>query len=172
MNSISKAQLGLLHHALGLHPERRTPFRNHFLAGPGHHAQADLEVLEAAGLMKRRHAPTFCDKDDVLFQCTEKGEAYAVEHLEEPPKRSKYEQFMRDDFGLSFSEWLGIERPRRERNSHWGETEGWHRMSSSRATGYWKPTAGEAKASYKDALKARRTEASPRKSVVDIPALS
>lgn len=160
MSTITAAQLGLLHHTLGLHPERRTPFRNHFMAGPGHHAQADLEALEAAGLMKRARTPAFCDKDDVLFQCTGEGEAYAVEHLAVPPTLSKYEQFLRDDFGLSFAEWLGIERPRRERSHHFGATEGWHRMLSCRATGEWKSTAAEAKASYKDALRARRGQRS------------
>lgn len=34
-------QLKLLHHTLGLRPDMREPYRNHFVAGPGHHDQAD-----------------------------------------------------------------------------------------------------------------------------------
>lgn len=154
--SPTPAQLNLLHHTLGLRPDQRNPFRNHFMAGPGHHDQPDLEALEAAGLMVRGKPPVFCDQSDVLFRVTDAGRALALDLLPQPPKRTRYEQFLCADCGLSFAEWLGIDRPRIEICGYF-RPGGAVRMTSSRATGEWKPTRKEAKDSYKAVLGARRT---------------
>ena len=61
----SPQQIELLHHTLGLSPRCREPYRNHFVAGPGHHAQADLLELVRLGLMERARAPSL---DIALFR--------------------------------------------------------------------------------------------------------
>ena len=40
--SIPEQQLRLLHHTLGLRPEKRVSHRINYLAGPGHFAMPDL----------------------------------------------------------------------------------------------------------------------------------
>lgn len=164
---ITSNMLHLLHHTLGLTQDRRIPYRNHFVAGPGHHDMTDLEALEQAGLMKRTKTPAFCDKQDVVFVCTVAGKDYAIEHLPLPPtrpKRSNYDDYLDADCGHSFADWLNINRPlyehrcvhgkwecrmyRRNRLYTWGE---WGAVS-----GEWKPTKKEAKSSYKDALALHR----------------
>lgn len=150
--NITDRQLAILHHTLGLEPTKRTPYRNHYMAGPGHYAQPDLDALESAGLMRHGRAPSFCAADDVLYCCTETGQAYAIDNLPEPPKRTRYQQFMDDDFGHSFAEWLGIEVPKYEWRDYFTRERA-VRMVSPRATGEWKSTQKDAKASYKLALK-------------------
>jgi len=157
--NITTAQLAMLHHALGVDPRKRTPYRNHYVAGPGHYAQPDLEVLESAGLMQRGRTPGFCDPGDVIYHCTDKGKSFALDNLAQPPKRSRYEQFLDDDYGHSFAEWLGIEVPKLECGDYWYETKGQVRYKSSRAIGAWAATQKQAKANYKEALKARKAEA-------------
>lgn len=152
-------QIALLHHTLGLSERNRNPYRNHFVAGPGHDDQPDLEQLVAAGLMRRARAPSFCDATDVVFWATDEGQAAALAALESPSKRSKYEQFLRADTGLTFAEWLGIDVPQRDYRQAFGPSRGIRsevRLRTSRATGSWCPTVKEAKASYKAALAASR----------------
>lgn len=155
-------QIGLLHHTLGVTPERRQPYRNHFVAGDGHYAMPDLAALEAAGMMVRRPAPAFCDPGDIVFYVTEAGRYFALDALpppEPPRKKSNYQKFLDDDYGHSFAEWLGIEVPRRERKNYvWSSDPqyGWVRLRTSRDTGEYCKTLKEAKASYKAALKARK----------------
>lgn len=152
---ISAAQLDLLHHTLGLRPDWREPSRNHFMAGPGHHAQSDLEALESLGLMARGRTPRFCHADDVLFHATDAGREHAIAMLPAPRKRSKYEQYLDSDADYSFADFLGIEVPRRE-YSYDRRTPNHFRLVSSRATGEYALTLKDAKASYKEALRARR----------------
>jgi hypothetical protein len=155
MNSedISDHQLHLLHHTLGVRPDMRNPYRNHFVASEGHHDMPDLKVLEAFGLMARSPTPKFCDADAIVFHVTEAGRAYALEHLPQPPKRSRYEQYLDADSSLTFAEWLGIEVPEREYQGRWWTRDRMVRLKSSRATGGWAKTIKDAKASYKEALK-------------------
>lgn len=161
--NVTPHMLHLLHHALGLRPDRRESFRNHFLAGPGHHDQADLEALESAGLMKRAKTPVFCADGDVTFVCTDAGKNYAIDNLPpQPPepKRNNYREYLDADYGHSFSEWLGINKPEYEVRGAWGKYE--YRMfrrnrpytwgAWGAVSGDWKPTKKEAKASYKNAL--------------------
>lgn len=156
-------QLDLLHHTLGVRPDRREPYRNYFVAGPGHHAQADLEALEAAGMMFRQRTPAFCDKDDVVFACTDAGRAYALEQLPPEPKRTKYGEYLKADCGDSFARFLGIVKPKVEMRGRWRQHE--YRMYRPaghirpEVSGAWSPTIKEAKASYKAALKASREAA-------------
>lgn len=165
-SAITAEQLGLLHHTLGLRPDRREPFRNHFVAGPGHHDMPDLEALEAAGLMERGRTPTFCDQTDIVFLCTEAGKAYAIEHLPEPPKLTKYDEWLDVDGCESFAQFLGINKPvyehgiwnlkdgekvrmvRYSRESRW--------LQRVEIAGEWCKTKKDAKASYKAALNAAR----------------
>lgn len=160
--NITPQMLHLLHHTLGLRPDRRESFRNHFLAGPGHHDQPDLEALESAGLMRRVKTPAFCDRDDVTFVCTPAGKDYAIDNLPAPPpepKRNNYRDFIEADAGYSFSEWLGINKPVYEVRGRWGNFEyRMYRLDRSlyqihgTVSGDWKPTKKAAKESYKVAL--------------------
>lgn len=169
--NITSAQLGLLHHSLGVDPRRRTPFRNHYVAGVGHYAQPDLEALEAAGMMRRGLTPAFCGKGDIVYHCTDAGEAYALDNLPQPPKRSRYQQFLDDDYGHSFAEWMGIEAPEIQWSgyrSYFGVPDEHYRYRRREFTrgdrwspeiiGEWKPTKKGAKESYKAALKARNAQ--------------
>lgn len=165
MPEVTNKQLDLLHHTLGVTPTRREPYRNHFVAGPGHYAQPDLEALEAAGLMRRGQTPRFCDKDDVVFHVTDDGRAFALDSLPQPPKRSKWEDYYHSESTLTFAEWLGIESPRIETNYSYGKDARYRYTRvrhysdwTDRIEGEWKPTKKEAKASYKAALKKRNDE--------------
>lgn len=164
---ITSAQLGILHHTLGLHPERREPWRNHYLAGPGHYAMPELEALEVAGLMARGRTPAFCDPTDILFLCTEAGKAYAIEHLPQPPKRTKYGEYCRAEFCESFAQFLGINKPVYE-HGIWNLKDGekvrmvrysreFHWSQQVEIAGEWCKTKKGAKASYKAALNAARS---------------
>lgn len=164
-------QTNLLHHTLGLRPDHRKPYRNHFVAGHGHRDQPDLEALVAAGLMGRSPTPKFCDPKDEVFHVTEAGKALALAQLPEPPKKTAHREWLDADSGFSFGEWLcGHQLPkveseathalvngkyrrtarhryyRLERNSHWRRE----------VEGEWAPTKKAAKASYKAALRAHR----------------
>jgi hypothetical protein len=152
---ISQDQIRILHHTLGLRTDRREPYRNHYVAGQGHHAQADLDALESAGLMERTRSPGFLAEGDMVFICTKAGIDHAINHIPPEPKRTKYQEYLNSDCGLTFAEWLGIEVPRLEYDYR-----GNYRYSrpmrdySGFVYGEWKPTKKEAKASYKTALKA------------------
>lgn len=161
--NVTDSMVGLLHHTLGLRPDHRESYRNYYLAGPGHHAQPDLEALESIGLMKRVPTPAFCAEGDITFVCTDSGLAYAIEHLPPAPKRTKYGEFCHADCFESFAQFLGINRPKFEARG-WPKRE--YRMfrrdlSISWAeypdvAGDWKPTKKAAKESYKAALTAAR----------------
>jgi len=160
MHNVTAEQLALLHHTLGLHPERRASHRNHFVAGPGHHDQSNLEALEAAGLMERGRTPKFLDQGDVVFQCTDAGREYAVDNLPPPPKYSRYEEYLRSECSENFAWFLGIRVP--ELQTDYGSWRGPTRYRYVRRDAYdwedvrgeWKTTKKEAKESYKAALKA------------------
>lgn len=164
--SITPKQLDLLHHTLGLTPDRREPFRNHFVASEGHHAMDELKALEAAGLMARSPTPKFCNADDMVFHVTDAGRAYALDNLPQPPKRTNYDDYQHSESSLTFAEWLGIEVPRVEWNYSWG-SECRHRYVRRDwqyridVAGEWEPTKKAAKASYKAALAASRGSAVP-----------
>lgn len=163
-------QVSILQHTLGLTEWQREPFRNHFLAGPGHHDMPNLEALENSGLMVRRPAPKFCEPGDIVFLATEEGRALALERLPTPPKRTRYDEFLHADCFDSFGEYLcGQRLPRFESRGYrgygrsntmeyrmvrkdWDGVYGHH----NDVEGQWAKTKKEAKASYKAALMERR----------------
>lgn len=153
-------QLAILHHTLGVTPERREPYRNHYLSGPKHYAMPDLDALVAAGCMARRSPPKFCRPDDVVFYVTEAGRTYALENLPPPPKLTRYNEYLSASCFDSFAEFLGINKPSvRSRfiNGRWEYQMARAATRTENAvTGEWKPTKKEAKASYKEALEKRR----------------
>lgn len=157
-------QLALLHHALGVRPDRRDPFRNHFVAGDGHHDMPDLLKLTEDGYMVTGAAPAFCGYGDVVFYVTDKGRAHALDNLPLPPpprKRSKFDEYYESESTLTFAEWLGIEVPRREYNyyaSIGDPKRNFVRLTSRKATGEWCKSLKEAKASYKAALRERQRQ--------------
>lgn len=152
---ISAHQLSLLNHALGLRPDRREPFRNHFVAGDGHHDQADLLALVDAGMMTRRDNPKWMGGGD-LFHVSDAGTEYAIAHLPMPPKRTRYQEYLDSECGMSFGEWLmGWDLPKYERDYSFPRGDR-VRMKSQRATGEYCETKKAAKASYKAALATSR----------------
>lgn len=161
-------QLRIMHHTLGLSVNVRASYRNHFLAGPGHHDMPVLESLEQAGMMKRAPTPAFCRPSDVVFVCTAAGQKYAIDNLPPEPKRTKYKDFLDSDVHRSFAEYLNINQPMLEqrfsarlscyefRMYRLSCYRGWHSVEVS---GDWKLTKKEAKASYKAALLASKGRA-------------
>jgi hypothetical protein len=175
-------QISLLHHTLGLNERRREPYRNHFVAGDGHHDMYHLSVLERAGLMERRATPKFLEPGDIVFAVTEAGREVAIAALPEPKppaKRTRYEDYLDADGcgGDSFGEYLcGRGLPEFETQREFKRDPSrpdvndlvWvteHRMYRLRRNdwsfsrerdvqGEWCITKKEAKASYKAALKA------------------
>lgn len=173
MQTATPQQIDLLHHTLGLRVDRREPYRNYFVAGPGHHDMPDLEALESLGLMTRTRTPAFCNQSDIVFCTTEAGRALAIERLPEPPKRTRYHEWLAQDGNDSFGEFLcGIRLPTFETESEYRKVDGrWryvyrHRMFRKAwdgvyghhhdVEGQWASTKKAAKASYKEALKAHQ----------------
>lgn len=157
--TMSERHLALLWHTLGVTPERREPYRNHFVADPGHYAMPDLQGLEAEGLMARARTPAFCCPDDVVFIVTDAGRSLALRLLPEPPKQTRYDEYLCSEYSESFADYLGINVPEYESRGDWRNREyrmrRWVGLSSYiDVQGEWARTKKEAKASYKAALKA------------------
>lgn len=169
-------QIALLHHTLGLRVDQRTPYRNHFVASDGHHDIADLEALERLGLMGRAHTPAFCHPSDIVFCTTDAGRALALEMLPEPPKLTRYREYLACDAQESFGEYLVKNLPKFETEFEYRKVGmRWryvyrHRMYRAIYSGYgyelyrdvqgdWASTKKEAKASYKAALAKKRAAA-------------
>lgn len=157
--TMSERHLALLWHTLGVTPERREPYRNHFVADPGHYAMPDLQGLEAEGLMARARTPAFCCPDDVVFIVTDTGRSLALRLLPEPPKQTRYDEYLCSEYSESFADYLGINVPEYESRGDWRNREyrmrRWVGLSSYiDVQGEWARTKKEAKASYKAALKA------------------
>lgn len=172
-DAATSQQISLLHHTLGLRVDKREPYRNYFVASPGHHDMPDLEVLERLGLMGRGRTPGFCDPGDIVFCTTNAGRALALAMLPEPPKRTRYGEYLAFDGSESFGEFLVKNLPRIETQSEYRKVgTRWryvYRLRMYRAiySGYayelyrevqgeWQSTKKAAKARYKAALKAHR----------------
>ena len=161
---ITSAQLDKLHHMLGVTPTKRVPFRNHYVSGQGD--LADMEELEAAGMVKRRAMDSRLTDGCPCFNATPEGWDYAIDNLPPAPKLTKYGMFLDSGFDGYFHEYLNIEQPEYEyqRESYlpgWGysgKKTGLIRMKSSKAVGEFCKTKVAAKASYKAALKAAKGE--------------
>ncbi|WP_250507641.1 hypothetical protein [Caballeronia sp. GAFFF3] len=172
---ITPYQIELLQHTLGLRADRRESFRNHFVAGAGHHDMRHLEALEQAGLMERRTTPRFLDDGDTVFAATDAGHQAALAALPEPRNRTRYEDYLDADgcAGDSFGEFLcGVRLPEYEtrRDLRRDERHGVVTITEYRmfrradywtrdVQGGWCQTKKDAKASYKEELKAFRARA-------------
>lgn len=105
--------LQVLWHSLGVSPEKREPYRNHFCAGG-----KDVDTcrqLEAAGHMKEWKSPGKSSEvwPDPTFYVTDSGKAYALSQLPLPPKRTRAQRRYRawrkvaDVFpDWTFGDWL------------------------------------------------------------------
>ncbi|VVE84941.1 hypothetical protein [Pandoraea sputorum] len=168
----TKRQAGIMQHALGIRVRGDKSYRNHFVAGPGHHDYSDLMALVRAGMM-REHPASQITGGDPWFQVTDSGWTAAFDALPEPPKRTKYDEFLAYDGCITFAEFLDIRVPEYEQDLVWispsvdrrGRYETryrmfrrakWHEFRQRDMQGEWKPTKQEAKASYKAALKASK----------------
>lgn len=158
MTKPTPEQLDILQHTIGVRADMRVPYRNRYLAGPGHHANAHLEALVLAGLMTKREPPKFCDPTDVLYMCTEAGQQAAIEGLPPPPKSNRYDDWLAADCGYTFSEYLRIANPPKmdaERTADGKWRYRMYRRGFHSVAGDWASTKKEAKASYKAALPQR-----------------
>lgn len=157
----------LMQHALGISERNRTPYRNYFLAGEGHTDNEKWEKLVSDGFATSRPAPDFVG-GGTLYHVTEKGEATAISALPEMKKRTRYDDYLHSEVCESFGEWLGIELPVYEDREVGRYKLEYRMVRRSRAywdsyydvRGDWMPTKKAAKASYKEALRKSKLEAS------------
>lgn len=111
---MTEAALTVLFHMLGLRPERRKldAYRNHYVAGPGHHAELALDELEKAGLIFRRETvPLFLRADDVVYHATDEGRRLAFREARArvpvlTRSQRRYRQWLEADPPMSFGNWL------------------------------------------------------------------
>jgi len=106
-----------LFHMLGLDPdlEKLHAYRNHFVAGPGHHDNGHLAELVEAGLVVEVRRPGFLADDDQVYMATDEGKAFAMrEATARIPKLTRSQRRYRDwleyDCGLSFGEFIRLKR--------------------------------------------------------------
>ena len=166
----SPSQIEVLQHTLGLTPKQREPYRNHYVASGDHYAMPDLQSLESMGLMARGRTPAFCDPSDIVFMATERGRALALERLPDPPKLTRYDEWLRAECNESFGEYLcGWRLPKlesrydyRQINGRWRYVyryrmfrEAWDGVYGRHndVEGVGASTKKDAKASYKAALR-------------------
>lgn len=161
MTAISEYQLELLHHTLGLTPDRREPYRNYYHAGEGHYANEELKNMVAAGYVTANQAPAMWG-DGIVYCATEYGKRLALELLPHPiveknESKRRYQDYIEyAECYDSFAAYLGIDVPERQ-YCNWGDDRGKVRLHSRKATGEYCKTLKEAKASYKSALKTSKT---------------
>ncbi|MDM8356581.1 hypothetical protein [Pandoraea communis] len=168
---LTKSQIGILQHSLGIRIRGDKSYRNHFVAGPGHHDYSDLMALVRAGMM-REHPASQITGGSQWFQVTDSGWTAAFDALPEPPKRTRYGEYLDADgcAGDSFGEFLcggrlpEFESRRDLRRADCGRLieiieyrmfrnfDFWTRD----VQGGWCSTKKDAKASYKAALKASK----------------
>lgn len=94
---VTDSEARLLHHTLGVsdayNPER-APYRNHFVAGPGHPDLKDLENLVAMGHMVCYKHP-LTNGDELVFSATDTGKAVAIRTRPRAPKNKlRYHRFL------------------------------------------------------------------------------
>lgn len=112
MVSVTKEQLQILQHSLGVDEYGRTPkgftpyTRNHFCAGGAD--EGTCRELVAMGYMQQ-HSTT---KWLPYFNCSVTEAGIAAMHKESPPpprltrSQQRYREFLEADTGCSFGEWL------------------------------------------------------------------
>lgn len=181
--TITKEQLCILQHSLGLDQYGQgRQYRNHYVAGPGHHSYSDLLELVTLSYMKERPA-TAISGGNPWFSVTREGIDAVAQFSPAPPPppkvnraQKRYRDHLSYDGGLTFAESLGITVPRVDTQDIWfhgamkdGQWVSGHYKTMHRyqritrhywgqdvIEGEWMPTKKEAKASYKAALAARK----------------
>jgi hypothetical protein len=109
-------QLSILQHSLGLNQYGEgTPFRNHFVTGPGSDNYAHCLALVEQGLMIKRAMPAALTGGADCFSVTEDGRLYvATASPKRPPEpkrtrsQARYQEYLHSEVCESFAEWLGI----------------------------------------------------------------
>lgn len=159
---ISDGANHVLNHMLGLTGSSRVSYRNHFVAGEGHHDMPQLEELEHVGFVKRGITPKFCGQGDIVFYATQAGQIHAIENLPPEPlksARTRYDDYIESDFGGSFHEYLSIRKPQIEIRRNRSDIE-YRMFRNSRSSlydrdvqGEWAKTKKDSKVSYKKALR-------------------
>jgi len=105
----------ILWHSLGLSRHRRIyePYRNYYVAGPGHHSAGLLADLGAAGLMASRPGGSLLPSSSVVYVVTDEGRELAMDTFRSSlPKltrgQKRYQRWLDySDCGhMSFGEWL------------------------------------------------------------------
>jgi hypothetical protein len=113
MSDLKDHDIEILWHSLGVSPEKRTPYRNHFCSCTDE-TESDLmsiRRLEKAGYMLRFKS-AFDNQNSMCFTVTESGKRFALENLPVPEKLSKskirYQLWKeyQDCFDVSFGDWL------------------------------------------------------------------
>lgn len=113
MSELTPAELDILWHSLGVTPEKRVPFRLHYVTCG---ESPLLSGLQVKGMMIRRRAPGFMARTDILWHVTEAGKVAALAALPEPPKltrgQKRYLRFLnwQDSTGGTFREFLREDR--------------------------------------------------------------
>lgn len=111
--------LHILQHALGLDDYGQgNAYRNYYVATCGSDDYQRCKVHEEAGRMKR-HGPSslYGGMTSFCFVVTDAGREYVREHSPTPPKltrsQKRYRQYLAQDSGLRFGEWLRSDWARR-----------------------------------------------------------
>jgi len=142
---ISDGANHVLNHMLGLTGSSRVSYRNHFVAGEGHHDMPQLEELEHVGFVKRGITPKFCGQGDIVFYATQAGQIHAIENLPPEPlksARTRYDDYIESDFGGSFHEYLSIRKPQIEISRNRSDIE-YRMFRNSRSSLYDRDVQGE-----------------------------
>lgn len=113
------SKLDILQHSLGLDEYGRgDPYRNFFATGPGGDDFAMCRELVAEGLMTE-HPGNALSGGSPIFTVTLAGREFVKCKSPKPPKLSRsqqrYRDYLAEDGGLSFREWLGIKSLRASR---------------------------------------------------------
>ena len=87
--------LHILRHSLGMDDNGHgNMYRNHYVAGPGHHSYDRLLALVQSGHMEKGDACKFLPSGDEVFYVTEKGRAVAfVPEPPLPPAKRRWKAF-------------------------------------------------------------------------------
>ena len=106
---LSLAQLHTLQHALGVDQHGQGPmYRNHYVGG-----EEDCRPLVELGMMTE-HRPSELTGGDPWFRVTAAGKQTVRDQSPPPPKltpsQRRYRQFLNEDCGASFKEWLSWKR--------------------------------------------------------------
>jgi hypothetical protein len=114
--AVTKEQLHILQHSLGVDEHGcGNQYRNHYVAEPF----AAMDELVDAGFMRDCGAgnPGFIGEWMHTYQVTEAGKLAMIENSPPPPRltrsQNRYREYLREDSGMRFGEWLRRQKPRR-----------------------------------------------------------